>query len=259
MIFFRVEEAKYLPMDTFLEEDKEENVYTSDSVRQMSGLRSSFIMRALSPTFRKHDSNRNLRGIGNPGFFYSSPPTPAASRKSSFRSFVKRVSPSHSRTSSVSFGAATRRQQHANNRAHDMQEPDKQQAGTEYESSQELGESVSPTIPDVDLDPGVTRLEGPMPPIPEEPCRISKEVDCQEVGGSVQGLVKEANEVLRELNRAISVQGHQTDCALKGYESCCSLESGSSSSDTSDAEETPARNDDVALVVQDSLSLNYTA
>ena len=114
-------EAEYLPMDTFLEQDTEENIYTGDSLRRRSlpGFRSSFIMKFLNPGFgqsfgkkslHKEDtikSSSRIQGISNLAFA-SNPEksnfsTPVISRKSSSRSFARRASPSQSRTSSISF------------------------------------------------------------------------------------------------------------------------------------------------------------
>ena len=106
-----------------------------------------------------------------------------------------------------------------------------------------------------------------MPPIPEEPSRASiASVECGELLtqetvvatelDDVQNLVKEANEVLKELNKTISSQGHHQDCELKGYESCCSFSSDVSSDeschDHSEVKQTDVKNNEVVVTVQDN-------
>lgn len=78
-----------------------------------------------------------------------------------------------------------------------------------------------------------------MPPIPEEPSRVVSAISLGPEAAAkpiddVQNLVSEASKVLEELNRVVASQRHSKDCELKGYESCCSLGSDSSSEEEED-------------------------
>lgn len=259
-------------MDTFLEQDREENMYAHDSLfrRSMGRLRSSFLMRIFNPgcenirkkSLEKEDATKSpqhLRGYGNPALAPSCDKsgfsTPAVSRKSSSRTCIKKASPSQSRSSSFSMHPGNQNlRKHKN---YDQQETDTQVSEDDNSDTPENGQPRSPSIisianfevllskndknSDMDNDIGGPKLDLIMPSIPEEPSRpytasvdstSPKNMEAASELDDVQHLVKEANEVLKELNRAISAQGHRQECKLKGYESCCSLSSDASSDES---------------------------
>ncbi|KFM72558.1 Bestrophin-3, partial [Stegodyphus mimosarum] len=193
-------DAQFLPMETLLEEDNEANVYASDSVKQMSGVRyrPSFLMNILNSNFgqsirrrstQKNDSFRDPQGHSNPAFAVNlerfNPPrgsTPNASRKSSV---IKVPSPTHSRASSISFhpSSISRHrhkmydvQQAENNNQINADGPNIAAAMTAAiapvvanfaeNSAHEISESA------MESEIGIPKLDSHMPPIPEEPSRV---------------------------------------------------------------------------------------
>lgn len=325
-------------MDSFLEHDEETNMYTSDSIAQRNsttGFRSSFIMKLFSSGYgqnfqrasvSKSDAKGSIRskGCDNPSFVLnqdkSALSTPAVSRKSSLLGFMKKASPSHSRTSSISFHPnSVKLRRH---KSYDVQETDKVQqpngfipdlesyatydVGQQYQitAAKQFDEFLSVAeYSDQDPDVGGQRLENLMPPIPEEPSkttsltvaemRTNSESDANTQRAEplmpsipeessrpaslasieiksmkpeersselqdVENLVKEANEVLKNLNRTISPQGHREDCELKGYESCCSISdvsSDESCNECSERDQTIQRGDATVIIIEDDSSV----
>lgn len=123
--------------------------------------------------------------------------------------------------------------------------------------------AVAPVISNFEVggdetDVGMQKMEGHMPPIPEEPSRIvstarldSNAAERQQLD-DVQTLVAEASKVLEELNRAVTAGKHKKDCESKGYESCCSLSSDESSEEEEDEHETPE------MVARSSIALEMS-
>ncbi|GFT75024.1 bestrophin-3 [Nephila pilipes] len=264
-------DAEFLPMDTLLEEDNDANVYSSDSVKQTSGVRyrPSFLMNILNSNFGqsirrrstlKTESFRDAQGHVNPAFISNNdkfaPPkgsTPSHSRKSS----LVRKSPTHSRASSISFHPSSiSRHRH---KMYDVQQaetnslanggiPECEGKGMASALNAAMAPVVGhfenvPSVPCENMEPNMEednppKMDSYMPPIPEEPSRVVSTISLDPVPETsntpmddVQNLVAEASKVLEELNRVVTAQGHRKECELKGYESCCSLGSDDSSSD----------------------------
>ncbi|KAG8196922.1 hypothetical protein JTE90_027625 [Oedothorax gibbosus] len=267
-------DSEFLPMDTLLEEDNEANVYSSDSVKQSSGVRHrpSFLMNILNSNFgqslrrRSTQVKESFRGESqghvNPAFaavIASTKNTPTNSRKSSL---AKRSSPTHSRASSISFhpNSISRRR----HKMYDVQQAETNSivangslpecepstimaamstaiapvvANFEDGSSGKLCEIPSEQVLESSSPPTETMQKmDHMPPIPEEPSRVVSAISlgsnpepAAKPMDDVQNLVAEASKVIEELNRVVLSQRHSKDCELKGYESCCSLGSDSSS------------------------------
>lgn len=281
-------------MDTLLEEDNEANVYSSDSVKQSSGIRHrpSFLMNILNSNFGLSHRRRSTQkaesfqsesqGHVNPAFAAVAnlaKNTPSNSRKSSM---AKRSSPSHSRASSISFHPSSiSRRRH---KMYDVQQAETNSMvanGSIPECEQPsimaaMSAAIAPVVANFEDGSGgklcdvpeqvlegagpppetMQKLDNHMPPIPEEPSRVvsaislassSHDTDAKPMD-DVQNLVAEASKVIEELNRVVASQRHSKDCELKGYESCCSLGSDSSSEDESFD---PYLADGRASVVQD--------
>ncbi|XP_054720009.1 bestrophin-2-like [Uloborus diversus] len=270
-------DAEFLPMETLLEEDNEANVYSSDSMKHANGVRyrPSFLMNILNSNFGQSIRKRSMQktdsfkdhGHVNPAYAVNmerfAPPrgsTPTMSRKSS----LAKKSPTHSRASSISFHPSSiSRHRH---KSYDLQQAETAHANgpiTECEGTgivSAMAAAMAPVVANfeekeapnpMEVDTGYQKTESYMPPIPEEPSRpismVNTEPQCQDLKtkqmDDVQNLVAEASKVLEELNRVVTSQGHRKDCALKGYESCCSLEISEASSEEDDNDSNPTSMD----------------
>ncbi|GIX90214.1 bestrophin-3 [Caerostris darwini] len=283
-------DAEFLPMDTVLEEDNDANVYSSDSVKQTSGVRHrpSFLMNFLNSNFGqsirrrstlKSESFREPQGHVNPAFALNSAlprgNTPSHSRKSSL---AKRHSPTHSRASSISMHPSSiSRHRH---KMYDVQQAESSNLPNGIPESDGKGimsamnAAMAPVVghfegmPPNACETGDQNMEGDgglhvhMPPIPEEPSsRVVSTLSLEPIAENspkqmddVQNLVAEASKVLEELNRVVSAQGHKKDCELKGYESCCSLDSDSDEDEPDDdadaVNDKPVETDSVVIDMQ---------
>ncbi|KFM72559.1 Bestrophin-3, partial [Stegodyphus mimosarum] len=283
-----VEEAEYLPMDILLEEDDEGNIYKGGSMKHCGtdGFRSSFISRVMNSRFgqslRRSSARKGIarstsqqpHGLDNPAFSTtlertgpSARSSPSMSRKSSLKTLVRKISPSHSRSSSASFRPNSlnlhRYKTYELQEAEKMNLPNgrvtenvKPAAYTNLPATRTVSAPVvsitQEGISSYDVkegkesslasDIGLQKLDIAMPSIPEENSRAPSigSIETGLIGlrekqfqqdNEVQDFVREASKVLKELNKTVYPQQHE--CQSKGYESCCSANSNISSAEES--------------------------
>ncbi|XP_054720175.1 bestrophin-4-like [Uloborus diversus] len=265
-----VNDVQYLPLDIFLEQDKEENMYCGSSVRNKGNdrLRSSFVNRVLNSrigqSFRSRSTNRpqtrrslsQPQGITNPCFVFDEKRLPSNNTTSSIKrkSSIKNSSTKNALANYETPNAVFYDKNQIHNRytsknetvlnAHFSNFSNSTETGFNHPNKATLSASNSlPMLPMPFYESNSTTqtFENVMPPIPEESSRCSSlvcadaDVETSEVNPSnssdLQNFVREANRILKEINRTVSNQGFKNDNSSKDYESCCSLCSTDSSSD----------------------------